>query len=246
MNLQNPHPHGERASRSDRRATTIELDPPSASGDSAEPTKHGDGMRQRLDALAGDAPLLRVDGLIAGYGSTEILHGIDLRLGAGQIAVPDRAHRRRQVHHPAFDLRPRGHSRRPHRGRRAQRDAARPERQAPGRRHRLRAAGQLGVSRHDGRAEPVARRPSDGRSRRREAGDRAGLRALPVARPPARRARARALGRRAAVARALARARHATAAAPGRRAVASVSSPPSSTAYSTCCATCATARACRS
>jgi ABC-type lipoprotein export system ATPase subunit len=32
----------------------------------AESTKHRDGMRQRLDALAGDAPVLRVDGLIAG------------------------------------------------------------------------------------------------------------------------------------------------------------------------------------
>ena len=40
--------------------------------------------RGRLDALAGDHPLLRVDDLVAGYGETEILHGIDLRLGAGQ------------------------------------------------------------------------------------------------------------------------------------------------------------------
>ncbi|MBX6320244.1 MAG: ABC transporter ATP-binding protein [Rhodospirillaceae bacterium] len=37
-----------------------------------------------LDALAGDKPLLALDGLVAGYGAMEILHGIDLRVGAGQ------------------------------------------------------------------------------------------------------------------------------------------------------------------
>jgi branched-chain amino acid transport system ATP-binding protein len=37
-----------------------------------------------LEALAGDAPLIAVDDLVAGYGAMEILHGIDLRLGAGQ------------------------------------------------------------------------------------------------------------------------------------------------------------------
>ena len=37
-----------------------------------------------LEALAGGAPLIAVDGLVAGYGVMEILHGIDLRLGAGQ------------------------------------------------------------------------------------------------------------------------------------------------------------------
>jgi len=37
-----------------------------------------------LEALAGGAPLIAVDGLVAGYGAMEILHGIDLRLGAGQ------------------------------------------------------------------------------------------------------------------------------------------------------------------
>ncbi|MEO8304449.1 MAG: ABC transporter ATP-binding protein [Betaproteobacteria bacterium] len=41
-------------------------------------------IRERLDTLAGDEPLLRVDGLIAGFGSREILHGIDLRVRAGQ------------------------------------------------------------------------------------------------------------------------------------------------------------------
>jgi branched-chain amino acid transport system ATP-binding protein len=37
-----------------------------------------------LEALVGDASLIAVDGLVAGYGAMEILHGIDLRLGAGQ------------------------------------------------------------------------------------------------------------------------------------------------------------------
>src|SRR5262249_20306719 len=37
-----------------------------------------------LDALVTGAPLLAIDDLIAGYGAMEILHGINLRLGAGQ------------------------------------------------------------------------------------------------------------------------------------------------------------------
>src|SRR5207245_11601684 len=37
-----------------------------------------------LEALVGGAHLIAVDGLVAGYGAMEILHGIDLRLGAGQ------------------------------------------------------------------------------------------------------------------------------------------------------------------
>jgi branched-chain amino acid transport system ATP-binding protein len=41
-------------------------------------------IRARLDILAGANPLLTVDGLTAGYGTREILHGIDLRVGAGQ------------------------------------------------------------------------------------------------------------------------------------------------------------------
>ena len=70
MNLQDPHRHGERPSiRSsrddDRTRSSVRI------GDSAEPTKHGAEIRRRLDALAGDDPMLRVDGLIAGYGSKE-------------------------------------------------------------------------------------------------------------------------------------------------------------------------------
>ncbi len=37
-----------------------------------------------LDALVGGAPLLAIDDLVAGYGAMEILHGLNLRLGAGQ------------------------------------------------------------------------------------------------------------------------------------------------------------------
>jgi len=40
--------------------------------------------RARIVQLAGHAPLLRIDGLIAGYGKMEILHGIDLQVGPGQ------------------------------------------------------------------------------------------------------------------------------------------------------------------
>ncbi|MEZ5832651.1 MAG: ABC transporter ATP-binding protein [Dongiaceae bacterium] len=38
----------------------------------------------QLDALIAGPPLLAVDGLRAGYGKMEILHGLDLRLGKGQ------------------------------------------------------------------------------------------------------------------------------------------------------------------
>ena len=37
-----------------------------------------------LDALAGGAPLVAIDDLVAGYGAMEILHGLSLRVGAGQ------------------------------------------------------------------------------------------------------------------------------------------------------------------
>ena len=37
-----------------------------------------------LEALVAGPPLVAIDGLVAGYGVMEILHGIDLRLGAGQ------------------------------------------------------------------------------------------------------------------------------------------------------------------
>ncbi len=40
--------------------------------------------RDRLWALAGDAPLLTIESLVAGYGAMEILHGVDLAVGKGQ------------------------------------------------------------------------------------------------------------------------------------------------------------------
>ena len=39
---------------------------------------------EALDRLAGPEPILRIDGLVAGYGRMEILHGVDLRVGRGQ------------------------------------------------------------------------------------------------------------------------------------------------------------------
>jgi branched-chain amino acid transport system ATP-binding protein len=40
--------------------------------------------RERLSELAGGAPIVAIDDLVAGYGSMEILHGFSLRVGAGQ------------------------------------------------------------------------------------------------------------------------------------------------------------------
>ncbi len=37
-----------------------------------------------LDRLSGPDPILRIDGLVAGYGRMEILHGVDLRVAKGQ------------------------------------------------------------------------------------------------------------------------------------------------------------------
>ncbi len=39
---------------------------------------------EQLDALAGNKPHLRIDGLNAGYGQMEILHDFNLRVGRGQ------------------------------------------------------------------------------------------------------------------------------------------------------------------
>jgi len=40
--------------------------------------------RAALWGLAGDAPLLTIENLVAGYGAMEILHGVDLAIGKGQ------------------------------------------------------------------------------------------------------------------------------------------------------------------
>jgi branched-chain amino acid transport system ATP-binding protein len=83
MDLPNPPGRGDHPSL---RASggTGQARSPARMADSADRSAHRAGILQHLDALAGEDPLLRVDGLVAGYGATEILHGIDLRLGAGQ------------------------------------------------------------------------------------------------------------------------------------------------------------------
>ncbi|MFQ5850707.1 MAG: ABC transporter ATP-binding protein, partial [Candidatus Binatia bacterium] len=50
----------------------------------ADQTKKKRPTRERIAELAGNQPLLRIDGLVAGYGKMEILHGIDLQVTAGQ------------------------------------------------------------------------------------------------------------------------------------------------------------------
>jgi branched-chain amino acid transport system ATP-binding protein len=40
--------------------------------------------RERIAELAGQEPVLQIDGLVAGYGKMEILHGIDLQVSARQ------------------------------------------------------------------------------------------------------------------------------------------------------------------
>jgi len=54
-------------------------------GDAGHRASHDARVRDRLLALAGHDALFRVNGLSAGYGSKEVLHGVDLRLGAGQL-----------------------------------------------------------------------------------------------------------------------------------------------------------------
>jgi branched-chain amino acid transport system ATP-binding protein len=45
---------------------------------------HQGPSRDELAALAGNAPLLTIEDLYAGYGKMEILHGVGLQVGAGQ------------------------------------------------------------------------------------------------------------------------------------------------------------------
>lgn len=51
--------------------------------DAERVTKEGPPA-ERIADLAGNNPVLRIDGLVAGYGKMEILHGIDLQVGAAQ------------------------------------------------------------------------------------------------------------------------------------------------------------------
>ncbi len=52
--------------------------------DQPEQTVKQGPSRERIAELAGKEPVLRIDGLVAGYGKMEILHGIDLQVSAGQ------------------------------------------------------------------------------------------------------------------------------------------------------------------
>ena len=79
MDLRPPH---RRSEDGEPRRPGDAGEPPLAA--SRPPTPDRAQIRARLEALAGASPLLAVDGLTAGYGTREILHGIDLRVGAGQ------------------------------------------------------------------------------------------------------------------------------------------------------------------
>ncbi|MFQ5882985.1 MAG: ABC transporter ATP-binding protein [Candidatus Methylomirabilales bacterium] len=52
-------------------------------GEAGQIIKRGPS-RERIAELAGKEPVLQIDGLVAGYGKMEILHGIDLQVSAGQ------------------------------------------------------------------------------------------------------------------------------------------------------------------
>ncbi len=52
-------------------------------GQAGQTVKQGPS-RERIAELAGKEPVLQIDGLVAGYGKMEILHGIDLQVSAGQ------------------------------------------------------------------------------------------------------------------------------------------------------------------
>jgi len=83
MDMHHPRRHGDglpiRSSRDGDRARFSV-----STGSSADRMARCAEVRGRLDALVGEEPLLRVDGLVAGYGRVEIVRGVDLRLGEGQ------------------------------------------------------------------------------------------------------------------------------------------------------------------
>jgi branched-chain amino acid transport system ATP-binding protein len=84
MALRKPHGKANDA-RSMRSSHASEWPPPRMRiGCSTSPVCDEAELCARLDILAGDPPLLRVDGLVAGYGTAAILRGINLRLGRGQ------------------------------------------------------------------------------------------------------------------------------------------------------------------
>jgi branched-chain amino acid transport system ATP-binding protein len=83
MDLPDPQRRGDSDVRPSSRAHRP-MQAKAGTSESSGHAAHRASIRDRLDALAGARPLLRVDGLTAGYGTMEILHGIDLRVGQGQ------------------------------------------------------------------------------------------------------------------------------------------------------------------
>ena len=74
---------GQAASaRSDAEAGVAGAD--SAPSGDADRCTSPDGVRERAAALAAADPVLKVDGLVAGYGIIEVVHDIGLQVGAGQ------------------------------------------------------------------------------------------------------------------------------------------------------------------
>ena len=93
------------------------------------------------------------------------------RVGKAAVAVPHRTERRRQVDHPALDLRLHatffsGTITVGDEGAQRRRHSAQLQQQAQGCGHRLHPAGQVGVPRHDGGRESVDGRLPDGFGRR--------------------------------------------------------------------------------
>ena len=83
MDMHRPRRHGDGLPL--RSSSDLEQVSPSARhGGSAGRIAHRAELRERFAALVGGEPMLRVDGLVAGYGTVEVLHGVDLRLGEGQ------------------------------------------------------------------------------------------------------------------------------------------------------------------
>lgn len=81
MQDQQPPVPGTGPGRLDRGAPPISVDEVARRAD--ELAAQGPSLRE-LERLAGDELIVRVDGLVAGYGQMQILHGVDLRVGKGQ------------------------------------------------------------------------------------------------------------------------------------------------------------------
>jgi hypothetical protein len=77
MDMHRPRRHGDGLPL--RSSGDLEQVPPAfRNGGAAGRIAHRAELRERFAALAGGDPMLRVDGLIAGYGTVEVIHGVDL------------------------------------------------------------------------------------------------------------------------------------------------------------------------